>query len=1411
MKARDLNGQYARWQLLLQEYDFEIVHRAGVKHTNADVLSRFPLQSSTDASGARFDHETAEKVGSIMRGRTPLAPCPLIDSFAPRFGDVFHKGLSHVDQHLYMDGVMRDASNDELDPEAAKKRVKFQEEVKEVVGTFRDRFRSTVDHVVADCKHDQYWDVPPWYEQGFRDHVVDTAIVGPCFFPAVRRRGLVLVELCAGIATGLEALLKQGVRIKKYYYVDNSELARKVAKHKLTNLSAKYSELFPLDAWRRSFDLPQDVTRVTRADVEDLNLDHITPTLVIAGWPCQEYSPAGLGKVGRRAALLDDVTRIIRYLQERAGPPNPPAYILENVAMQHNFRHEHVREIVYKELLGKLGVPIAFDAVQVGSRAHRLRNYWTNLIDGARGHLVFQNLSCPVKTPLNDIMGPGRYPMKVGPTERSHGFFQVNQPGEERRVFPTFTAYPMSRAFKEKRPGSVYDRNTKRWDEPNAEEREACMGYDVGGTAADGATNQERCQLLGQAMDVHSVKALWAASETMCQLNESAPKERLHPAVTYPAPRPAYVNVLKDLTDDGLALPVVANGDDVSQDVWEDAECMNALQTGIMPTDAKVASRIRKRTKWYRWQDGELHRFVKDRRTQKIALRQVPQPSGRSDLIMTLHHELGHIGEKRTIDALSQIYWWHGLTIDVKRHLSTCKLCRRVDVIPPHHVQEMQTESAHDYGMFYRWGLDFLGELPPSAGGNRYAFIAIDYFSKWIEVIPVPVADSETVRRIVQLHLVARYGVPAQIICDNGSPFKGLFEAFCEDRLIDLHFITPGLPRSNGLAERAVKTIKRALQKHAAWSHGAKTWDTDGLANILLGYRCTRQSSSGLSPAQILYAQDPAVRADKWISQRKPMDFMDEEASADELLTRATLASDLRIQVVENLRQAHARNAARFKALRSGTYKPRIHHFDVGDHVFVFLTGEQAPGGALGIPARNEILKVVEIRPTGVLVLQNQAGKLFKRHVEDCSPCTVSNVDGTVHPELAKPTWNFPCTTCGDHRQAAKMLLCDGCNLGFHTYCLPEPLAEVPEGDWLCPTCLQSGITIQQVQERWARYNPEERSRPHIELPSESRRKRARALARVWHGAAVKHATKHFTRVGRMTFTDVSEPQWFKIYWANGSTSLHDTRILARLEKIPEEEAPSELMHRPDPVTILSLRPAGPRWSVNTNADILARLQMFMPGEHSAVDLTLIRDSFTTKARSKLSDGASATYASMLQSVVDLTLCKIVLDPWAASQVVRRGLLLNSNSIICLNDRLGHANAHLNHEPLESHLYEEVLSKFGHIDAVVMSPPVDLADFAFINGIDYAEAVVCMLVPLTWVFAPTPPRGRLLEQLEKEKRLLVVCSTGPEQFAWVCAFSHRGARLWFAGIGADEQVSRVLVRPRQQEDDRVVRPWHVHR
>ncbi|PKA46213.1 Histone-lysine N-methyltransferase ATXR6 [Apostasia shenzhenica] len=45
------------------------------------------------------------------------------------------------------------------------------------------------------------------------------------------------------------------------------------------------------------------------------------------------------------------------------------------------------------------------------------------------------------------------------------------------------------------------------------------------------------------------------------------------------------------------------------------------------------------------------------------------------------------------------------------------------------------------------------------------------------------------------------------------------------------------------------------------------------------------------------------------------------------------------------------------------------------------------------------------------------------------------------------------CEKCRSGDSADELLLCDGCDMGFHLYCLRPILACVPYGPWFCPSC----------------------------------------------------------------------------------------------------------------------------------------------------------------------------------------------------------------------------------------------------------------------------------------------------------------------------------------------------------------------
>jgi transposase InsO family protein len=127
--------------------------------------------------------------------------------------------------------------------------------------------------------------------------------------------------------------------------------------------------------------------------------------------------------------------------------------------------------------------------------------------------------------------------------------------------------------------------------------------------------------------------------------------------------------------------------------------------------------------------------------------------------------------------------------------------------------------------------------------------VAIDKFTKWIEVKPVTCPKADRVLDFLD-ELVHRYGLPHRIITDLGSNFNNhQFWEYCENSGIDIRYVSVAHPRADGQVERANGMVLGALKKRlhdAANSKGGK-WIKEQ-PNALWGLRTQPSKPTGQSP-----------------------------------------------------------------------------------------------------------------------------------------------------------------------------------------------------------------------------------------------------------------------------------------------------------------------------------------------------------------------------------------------------------------------------------------------------------------------------------------------------------------------------------------------------------------------------------
>lgn len=160
---------------------------------------------------------------------------------------------------------------------------------------------------------------------------------------------------------------------------------------------------------------------------------------------------------------------------------------------------------------------------------------------------------------------------------------------------------------------------------------------------------------------------------------------------------------------------------------------------------------------------------------------------------------------------------------------------------------------------FMKWGMNIVGKLPLGPRQKVFMLALTDYFSKWIEADSFrQVRDKEVISFIY--NTIYRFGVPSEIICDNGSQFlSDKTKHFCDDWNITLLTSTPRYPQATGQAESSNKTVIDTLKKRLI---AKKRKQVEALPAILWANRTTPRTATGQRPFSQVYGCEAVLPAE---------------------------------------------------------------------------------------------------------------------------------------------------------------------------------------------------------------------------------------------------------------------------------------------------------------------------------------------------------------------------------------------------------------------------------------------------------------------------------------------------------------------------------------------------------------------
>ncbi|GKV48647.1 hypothetical protein SLEP1_g55446 [Rubroshorea leprosula] len=377
--------------------------------------------------------------------------------------------------------------------------------------------------------------------------------------------------------------------------------------------------------------------------------------------------------------------------------------------------------------------------------------------------------------------------------------------------------------------------------------------------------------------------------------------------------------------------------------------------------------KLRRKASRYTLVDGTLYK-----RSYSLPLLRCLIPYEADYALCEVHEGVcgSHVGARTLAHkVLRQGYYWPNKQEDAKQHVQKCPKCQFFAHLTHQPTEELTTLVAS--WPFAQWGIDLLGPFVKGTGGVTHLVMAVDYFTKWVEARPLSSLTSRKIEDFVFSSVICRYGIPNQVVADNGPQFNCTsFKDFYSRYRIKLVFTSVYHLEANGMVESVNKAILEGIkprldQVKAKWS--------DELNNVLWAYRTTSRTATGQTPYHLAFGIEAVIPVEMGVPSLRVTHF---DATRNEQLLRENL------DFLDEIREEARLRTLAYKQKLANSYNRQVRPwtFRVGDFILrkAGLTSFKTRFGKL-VPNWEGLYVVAEIPHPGAYILVDAEGKRIPR------------------------------------------------------------------------------------------------------------------------------------------------------------------------------------------------------------------------------------------------------------------------------------------------------------------------------------------------------------------------------------------------------------------------------------------------